>query len=152
MTRLTRALVLGALSLAMPQTLGYAAQLDKKSVEFLKPGDIKWVRNAAGTQEKAVLFGDPDKPGPYVIRLRWLAGNMSRPHFHPNDRFCLVVEGTWWLGSGDKFDPESTVPVPAGTYVLHHGKQIHYDGAKKESVVIQISGMGPETSTNAERK
>ena len=62
---------------------GVSAQLDPKAVQFTKPEDIKWVKNAAGTQETAVLFGDPTKEGPYVIRLRWLPGNMSQPHSHP---------------------------------------------------------------------
>jgi len=30
---------------------------------------------------------------------------MSRPHFHPNDRFFVVIVGTWWMGTGEKFDP-----------------------------------------------
>ena len=143
MRRLMRALVLGTFVLAMPQTLGYAGQLNPKAVEFVKPENIKWVRNAAGTQEQAVLFGDPAKPGPYVVRLRWLPGNMSMPHSHPNDRFIVVLEGTWWLGSGDKYDPDSTVPVGPGTYVYHRANEMHYDGAKKEPAVIQIWGMGP---------
>jgi quercetin dioxygenase-like cupin family protein len=155
MTRFTRALAIGILTLMLlPGAIGTQAQgkLDPKAVEFIKPDDIKFVRNAAGTQETAVLFGDPNKPGPYVVRLRWLPGNMSRPHSHPNDRFFVVIEGTWWMGSGDKFDPDSTVPVPAGTYVIHHAGQVHYDGAKKEPVVIQVWGMGPATSTQAEKK
>jgi hypothetical protein len=133
-------------------TLGWAQQVVGKGVEFTSPDKIKWVRNAAGTQETAVLFGDPEKPGPYVMRLRWLPGNMSRPHFHPNDRFFVVIEGTWWLGSGEKYDPDSTVPVGPGTYVFHKAGGIHYDGAKKEPVVIQVWGMGPNTSTPAEKK
>jgi hypothetical protein len=44
------------------------------------------------------------------------------------------------------------VPVPAGGYVLHKAGAIHYDGAKKEPVVIQVWGMGPNTSTPAEKK
>ena len=46
----------------------------------------------------------------------------------------------------------STVPMPAGTFVTHFGKQIHYDGAKDEDVYLQIVGMGPGTSTPAETK
>lgn len=128
------------------------AQLDKTSVEFQTPKDIKWVKNAAGTTEQAVLFGDPSKPGPYVMQIRWLPGNSSRPHFHPNDRFFVVVSGTWWVGTGDKYEPEKMVPMPAGSYVVHHAKGIHYDGAKDGEAVIQVWGMGPNTSTPAERK
>jgi hypothetical protein len=153
MTRLTRALALGIVAVVLlPATLSSQAQLNSKAVEFTKPDDIKFVRNAAGTQETAVLFGDPAKPGPYVVRLRWLPGNMSRPHSHPNDRFFVVISGTWWLGTGEKYDPNSTVPVQAGTYVFHRGNEIHYDGAKDEPAVIQVWGMGPATNTPAEKK
>jgi hypothetical protein len=153
MTRLTRALVLAGIGMVLlPATIGSQGHVDPKVVQFQKPEEIKFVRNAAGTQETAVLFGDPARPGPYVIRLRWLPGNMSRPHSHPNDRFFVVISGTWWLGSGEKFDPNSTVPVGPGTYVLHHAGQIHYDGAKDEPAVIQVWGMGPATSTPAEKK
>jgi hypothetical protein len=92
-----------------------AADIDRTIADFRTPSEIRWVRNPNGTNEQAILFGDPSKPGPYVIRLKWLPGNMSRPHFHPNDRFFVVVSGTWWVGTGEKFDPESTVPVPAVT-------------------------------------
>ena len=129
-----------------------AFAIDPAAVQFQTPAEIKWVRNAAGTNETAILHGDPAKPGPYVMRLRWLPGNMSRPHFHPNDRFFVVISGTWWMGTGEKFDPDSTVPAPAGSYVIHHAKQIHYDGAKSEECVIQVWGMGPATSTPAEKK
>ena len=129
-----------------------AAELDRSAVEFVPPGEIKWVRNKAGTNEQAVLFGDPTKPGPYVVRIKWLPGNMSRPHFHPNDRFFAVLSGTWWMGTGEHFHPEATVPVPAGSYVFHRANGVHYDGAKDEEVIIQVWGMGPATSTPAEKR
>ena len=153
MTRLTRALALAAVAvMLLPRPLSSAAQIDRSAVDFQTPADIKFVRNAAGTNETAVLFGDPEKAGPYVIRLRWFPGNMSRPHFHQNDRFFVVISGTWWLGTGTTFNPDSTVPVPAGTYVIHKAKQAHYDGAKGEPAVIQVWGMGPATSIPAEKR
>jgi mannose-6-phosphate isomerase-like protein (cupin superfamily) len=128
------------------------ADVDPAAVEFTAPDDIEWVRNAEGTNETAVLFGDPAKPGPYVMRIKWLPGHMSRPHTHDVDRFFVVISGTWWLGTGDTFDPDSTVPVTAGTYVIHHANQIHYDGAKDGETVIQVWGMGPVSTTPAERQ
>jgi hypothetical protein len=152
MTRATRAMALTVCTVMLAPMFGSAQHEVGKGVEVTTADKIKWVKNAAGTQENAVLFGDPTKPGPYVMRLRWLPGNMSRPHFHPNDRHFVVIEGTWWVGAGEKYDPESTVPVPAGGYVLHKAGAIHYDGAKKEPTVIQVWGMGPNTSTSAEKK
>jgi hypothetical protein len=146
-----RRFLIAVVAIALSQA-GVAADIDRSAVDFTLAKDIKWVRNAAGTNESAILFGDPSKPGPYVVRLKWLPGNMSRPHFHPNDRFFTVISGTWWVGTGEKFDPESTVPVPAGSYVVHYGQKIHYDGAKGEECVIQVWGVGPATSVPAEKK
>lgn len=129
-----------------------AAEIDREAVDFKTPSELKCVRNAAGTNESVVLFGDPSKPGPYVMRIRWLPGNMSRPHFHPNDRFFVVLSGTWWMGTGTTFDPNATVPAPAGSYVIHYATKVHYDGAKDEETVIQVWGMGPATATPAEKR
>jgi len=133
-------------------TPGARAQVDRSMVDFTLPADIKWVRNAAGTNEQAILFGDPAKPGPYVVRLKWLPGNMSRPHVHPNDRFFVVISGTWWVGSGETFNPASTVAMPPGSYVVHYANKPHYDGAKDGETVIQVWGMGPATTTNVEKR
>jgi hypothetical protein len=72
----TLGLILLVVLVAAPAGLG--ADLDRTAVDFTAPADIKWVRNAAGTNEQAVLFGDPSKPGPYVASIKWLPGNMSR--------------------------------------------------------------------------
>jgi quercetin dioxygenase-like cupin family protein len=89
-----------------------------------------------GSQERRA-HGDPSKPG-------------LRPHFHPNDRFITVLKGTWWVGTGTKFDISQTVPMPAGSFVTHFGKQIHWDGAKDEEAVLLIMGEGPATTTRVQ--
>ncbi len=63
MTRLTRMFFLAVLGMMMSALWSYAADVDRIAVDFKTPSDIKWVRNAAGTNESAVLFGDPGKPG-----------------------------------------------------------------------------------------
>ena len=90
MTRASWLVVLVGLALLTVASSGFGADIDRTAVDFKTPADIKWVRNAAGTNEQALLFGDPSKPGPYVVRVKWFPGNMSRPHFHPNDRFFAV--------------------------------------------------------------
>lgn len=128
-----------------------AAELNPESVEIKTPKEIKWVRNAAGTNEQAILFGDPAKPGPYVVRIKWLPGNFSKPHFHNSDRFFVVISGTWWVGTGNTFNKDETVPAPAGSYVIHKGGQIHFDGAKGEEAIIQVSGIGPVETEQLEK-
>lgn len=58
----------------------------------------------------------------------------------------LALSGTWWVGTGDKFDPDNTAPMPAVTYVTHYAGKIHYDDAKDGETIIEMHGMGPATS------
>lgn len=127
-----------------------AQPLDPAAVAFRLPDQIPWGPVTRNGNQQAVLLGDPSRPGPYIVMIRWLPNSMSRPHFHPNDRFITVISGTWWVGSGTRFDPNATVPMPAGAFVTHFGRGIHYDGAKDEPCVILIMGEGPGTSTPAE--
>jgi len=128
-----------------------AAELNPAAVIFQLPDQIPWKINPNGA-DNAVLFGDPAKPGLYIVLVRWHAGHMSHPHFHPNDRFITVISGTWWVGTGTKFAPDSTVAMPAGSFVTHFGKQVHYDAAKDADCVLEIVGEGPASSTPAEEK
>ena len=116
---------------------------------------IKWKTplGIAPDVENAVLVGDPTQHGLYVVMVKWLAGNhFSHPHFHSHDRFITVIKGTWWVGTGTKFDPDAMVPMPAGTFVTHFGGQVHFDGAKDDDAVLLIVGEGPATATPAEAK
>ena len=152
-TRFLRSILLAASAAAMFGLIGLvsAAEPDPKVMNVTLPENIKWSTSASGNST-AVLYGDPSKPGLYIVLTKWSPGHMSRPHMHPNDRFITVISGTWWVGWGPKYDPASTKPIPAGSFVTHYGKQIHYDGAKDVECVLQIVGMGPAESTPAEQK
>jgi hypothetical protein len=129
-----------------------AGDLNPKALFYKKPDQIKWVEKSPNGPIQAVLLGDPNKAGLYIILVKWLPHRMSHPHFHPNDRFATVISGTWYVGTGPKFDPDGTTPLAPGSFVTHYGKQIHYDGAKDQEVILQIVGQGPETATDAEEK
>jgi hypothetical protein len=150
-SRLWRYLLL-PLSFAGMLSISSAAELNPAAVIYKLPDQIPWGPvNAAGAQV-AVLVGDPNKPGFYAVYNKWTKGNhFSHPHFHPNDRYIVVLQGTWWVGSGTKFDPEhGTTPMPVGSFVTHFGKQVHWDGAKDEDAVLLIMGEGPATATEVE--
>lgn len=112
---------------------------------------LRWqdMPDALGAQI-AVVEGDPDKPGIYVIRVRFPPHVMDMPHFHSRDRHVTVLEGTWFAGTGPVFDPARAEPLPPGSYMLHPASGVHWDGsAGDETVVVQIIGMGPLTTTQA---
>ncbi|HJU32365.1 MAG TPA: cupin domain-containing protein [Hyphomicrobiaceae bacterium] len=147
MVRWVGLLATGAVLAGMAFSPASAQQLDPKVVGYRLPDQITWVDNTRSGNRTAVLQGDPSKPGPYAMLLQWLPGNMSRPHFHPHDRFFMVLSGTWWVGSGPDFNPEATVAMPAGSHVIHYAKGVHFDGAKSEPATILVWGEGPATST-----
>jgi quercetin dioxygenase-like cupin family protein len=135
-------------------TPAHATELNPAAVTFKLPDQIDW-KSPPGNSgvQNAVMVGDPAKEGLYIVLTKWLAGNhFSHPHYHPHDRFITVLKGTWWVGSGTKYDPGATVPMPAGTFVTHYGQQVHFDGAKDEDAVLLIVGLGPATATPAEEK
>jgi quercetin dioxygenase-like cupin family protein len=145
-------ILIAGLVLAASTLFAQGAELNPAAVTIKMPDKLTWRDPESSPTNQAILHGDPTKPGLYIVVNRFKPGNMSRPHFHPNDRFITVLKGTWWVGTGTKFDANATVPVPAGGFVTHYGKQVHYDGAKNEEVMLLIVGDGPATRTDAEVK
>jgi hypothetical protein len=96
--------------------------------------------------EMAMLYGDFNKQGPYLVMMRWNPGWFSAPHTYATDRICVVVSGTWWVNSGNKFLPDDAVPVGPGGYVKRTARTPHYDGVlrgQRDPAVIAIFGLGP---------
>jgi quercetin dioxygenase-like cupin family protein len=126
-----------------------AGEIDPKAVGVLTPGQVTWAEARNGSSASATIYGDPAKEGLYIQLMKWHPHHNSMPHSHPHDRIITVLSGTWWVGTGTKYDMESTVPMTAGTVVTDYGNQIHYDGAKDEECTLEIVGMGPATSVPA---
>jgi len=152
--------LLAALPLALLGEQASAAP-DPNMTIVKPPGELVWTDlfnsgegakiYAAGGKiaTTANLYSETSKPGIYYLLIRWHPGFMSAPHWYETDRLCVVVSGTWWVTSGESFDPDSTVPAPAGTFVRRVAKTPHYDGAKadaKEPAMIAICGIGPITA------
>lgn len=97
--------------------------------------------------ETAVVEGDPSKPGFYLTINHFPAGVMSRPHYHPDERYVLVLRGTWHTDEGNVFRPAETVPLKPGDFMRHPKDGPHYDGALNEDTWVAISGYGPTKAT-----
>jgi hypothetical protein len=146
-----RRILLTPLLAALPLGLsaGGAEALNPAETQVILPDQIKWVVWTAGpshSAEMATLFGGLDRPGEYVVLMKWYPGYMSAPHSYASDRLCLVLSGTWWVNSGTDFDPNATVPVRAGGFVRRVAHTPHYDGVRKgaeEPAVIGIFGSAP---------
>jgi quercetin dioxygenase-like cupin family protein len=126
----------------------------KDSPDFVRiaPSDLVWhdVPDGHGVQQ-AIVFGDPNKPGLYMIRVKFPPHVMDIPHWHPNARYVTVLQGTWYTGTGDTFDLAKAVPLKAGSVMVHPAKATHWDGSGgSETVIVQIFGEGPAGTTPVE--
>jgi hypothetical protein len=142
--------LLAALPLALSQTEALAGKINSSETQVTLPDAIKWGGWISGfpphSGEMATLHGGLDQAGPYLVLMKWYPGYMSAPHTYVTDRLSLVLSGTWWVNSGPDFDPDNTVPVPAGGFVRRVAGTPHYDGVKKdakEPAVIGLFGIAP---------
>ena len=139
----------GCLQLAASDTIARASAINPSETQITLPDAIKWTTWSGAPPhigEMATLYGGLDKPGPYLVLMKWYPGYMSAPHSYATDRLSLVMSGTWWVNSGADFDPDSTVPVPAGGFVRRVAGTPHYDGVKrdaKQPAVIALFGIAP---------
>jgi hypothetical protein len=142
--------LLAALSFALSDHAALAGAINPSETQITLPGAIRWGGWIGGfpphSGEMATLYGGLDKPGPYLVLMKWYPGYMSAPHTYATDRLSLVLSGTWWVNSGADFDPDNTVPVPAGGFVRRVARTPHYDGVKRngnEPAVIALFGIAP---------
>ena len=147
-----RGLLLAPLLAALPAALiaDPAHAIDPNETQVMLPDQYQWKPGLPGAPTQSVetvpVFGATDKPGLYVVLIKWHPGFMSAPHTYVTDRLCFVISGTWWVNSGENFEPEKTVPVPAGGFVRRVAHTPHYDGVRKggnEPAVIGIFGQAP---------
>jgi quercetin dioxygenase-like cupin family protein len=124
-----------------------AAQAPGADFIYLPPEATPFKSALGAGPQQAVIFGDPSKPGVYVLRVKFPPGFHSWPHFHSQDRHAVVIKGTWWNGQGEKLDFNAARPVEAGSYVFHPAGKVHWDGAGEEETIIQITGIGPVETT-----
>ncbi|KAF2989123.1 cupin domain-containing protein [Methylocystis sp. MJC1] len=132
----------GALEIALPSRAGA-----ENGFIRLLPEQAPFKSPLGAGPSQAIIYGDPSKPGIYVVRNRFPPGAHSNPHFHSQDRHATVIKGVWYTGVGEKIDFNAAVPLKEGSYMLHPANGVHWDGAGEEEVVVQIIGVGPVTTT-----
>lgn len=122
-----------------------ALAADTPGVVFANPDDMKWDNapaNLPAGAKVAVLYGDPGKPGPFVMRLKVPASYKVAPHWHGQPENLTVISGTLYLGSGDKADKAYEHALKAGGFHYLPAKAHHY-AFTKAPAVVQIHGDGP---------
>lgn len=95
----------------------------------------------AGAQA-AVLEGNPSEEGPFTMRLSFPDKYRIPPHFHAGVERVTVIQGTFRVGMGEKFDASGMTALPPGTFAALQPGTRHYAEADGKTVV-QLNGIGP---------
>ena len=100
------------------------AEGNKKEIVALTANEVRWFTPAYYNdgRQRAHLFGDSSQGGTWIDRVKIPAGVRALAHTHPRDELATVIEGTWSVGEGAKFDGEVT-ELPGGQFRPHSGRR-----------------------------
>ena len=136
--------LIAAVSLAFP-TLALA-QAESTSPKETVPDEIVYkplsLPGFDPGVKLAVLHGDLEGTGDYTLRLWLPAGYRLPAHWHPNPEHLTVLEGTFQVGMGDKFDAGKLHSYPVGSFLYIPAQMSHF-GATKTVTVVQLNGTAP---------
>jgi quercetin dioxygenase-like cupin family protein len=120
-------------------------QLGQDGFRAVLPDDIDWKPFAAfpPSVRLAVIVGQPSENAPYTIRVRVPHGVKLMPHKHPEDRVYTVMSGVFYIGLGDRFDPDKLEAYPPGSVVVLPGNTFHFHWAKSSEYITQVTAIGP---------
>jgi len=115
-----------------------------KEVVGLTPDQVRWFTPPyyKDGRQRAQMYGDSTRGGAWVDRVK-IPANMRIPaHRHPKDELVTVIDGTWYLGEGDRFDPAKLRSYPAGSFVVIPAGVPHFAASSEGAVIVQLNGMG----------
>ncbi|HXW15827.1 MAG TPA: cupin domain-containing protein [Terriglobia bacterium] len=139
------ALLLASLASGQTAQKKSSAATPKPSAVIVTPDKINWgdappVLNPGARM--AVLSGNPNGPGEYVIRLKMPDGYKVMPHWHPTQENVTVVSGEFHVAMGGKWDDSKFQSLPPGSFAAVPAHHHHYAMAKGDTE-IQVNGLGP---------
>ena len=113
---------------------------------MVTPDQVKWGPGPPALPpgaQMALLDGDPSKAGAlFTIRAKMPDGYKVPPHWHPTDENVTVLQGTFMMGLGEKFDPAKAHAMKAGSFARMPKEARHFAMAKGETL-IQVHAIGP---------
>jgi quercetin dioxygenase-like cupin family protein len=134
--------------LALPLSVA-AALAQQAAPTTIVPGSLNLTATPVGPGVfGATVVGNPAQGGAlYVLYVKYSAGARSAPHTHPDERTVTVVSGTFYAGSGPKFEDAKLTALKPGSIIVIPAGAPHYGWAKEGEVILQEAGLGPSGTT-----
>src|SRR5215472_6727616 len=87
------------------------------------PQDIAYKATLPGYPAVATVYGNENKAGLFVHRVKFAPGFKIMPHWHTDaQRTVVVLTGTLYFAFGDKWDESKMNAYPAGTFFVEPPK------------------------------
>ncbi|HEU0284680.1 MAG TPA: cupin domain-containing protein [Sphingomicrobium sp.] len=99
----------------------------------------------------AIVSGNPNLPGPFIIQLRFPPGYAVPPHSHPTDEHVTVVDGVVSLGMGSVEDRGRMKVLGKGRSIVAPANMAHY-ASTTQGATVQIRAQGPLQVTYVNRR
>jgi quercetin dioxygenase-like cupin family protein len=116
---------------------------NKKEIVAVTPQQVRWLTSYyKDGRERAQLLGDSNQSGAWVDRVKIPAGGRVLAHTHPHEEIVTVIEGTWYVGEGERFDASKLKAYPAGSFIVIPAGFAHFVSAEQGPVIVQVSGTG----------
>ena len=136
-----------AVGFVAPAFIAPASAGEPAGMSIKADGDAMQWRPAPAILPKgvmiALLSGDPDKQGPFTLRLTLPANTVIAPHTHAQDESVTVISGDFYHGHEDVIDRSKGVAVHTGGFVFLPANHVHSLWTDGEPAVIQVTGTGP---------
>ena len=131
--------------IAILAVFGWSTSMAEQSKEIIgvTADEVRWFTPSFYTdgRQRAHLLGDSNQDGDWVDRVKIPGGVRVLAHTHPQDELVTVIEGTWYLGQGTKFDSARLKSYPAHSFIVIPAGLPHFVTTKEGAVVIQLSGV-----------
>lgn len=121
------------------------AQEATHDAKELTPGEMKFEDNPAFPKgiQTVVLYGDPSKPGMFVLRVKLPPNSVIAPHTHPVFESVSIMTGAMGSGMGEKVDKSKGKVLEAGSLLLLPANHPHYVWSEDQETILQVAAVGP---------
>jgi quercetin dioxygenase-like cupin family protein len=131
-----------------------------KTCLFCYAKNLKWVSTKTtalhvmpdvhGVIQQAFIAGDPSKKGWLTFRVKIPPNYDLPPHYHPHAEHGTIIEGTYHIRLGDKFEKKDEQVLKAGDLFIIPVYTPHFGWTGDEGTTFQLDCLGPYSVTLCE--
>lgn len=120
-------------------------RLSADNMESFTPDTVEWGDEPILPKgaKSTVIVGDPNKPGVFIVWLKFPPNYPIPPHTHPFAEVITVLSGNLGNGMGTTFNKQTGKILNAGeSFVLPAG-HAHYVWTTDEETIVELTATGP---------